>query len=90
MSAYMIHAAGEVIKGCNSLIGCIQDVLKDLSENPKLGETYNTFIQDYSNINGYTPFMPQSTTLHLLTADDDKISHFYPTERHAFHTHFSR
>lgn len=81
MSAYMIHAAGEVIKGCNSLIGCIQDVLKDLSENPKLGETYNTFIQDYSNINGYPPFMPQSTTLHLLTADDDKISHFYPTER---------
>lgn len=81
MSAYMIHASGEVIKGCNSLIGCIQDVLKDLSENPKLGETYNTFIQDYSNINGYPPFMPQSTALHFLTADDKKISHFYPTER---------
>lgn len=56
----------EVILACVSLSECIQETLKDLADEPKLGETHQGFYSEYEALNGQPAFAPASSLLYAL------------------------
>ena len=68
-SKHILNICDQVIKGSYGLTSCIQDVLNDLGDSPRYFEMNENFISEYENINGKSPFMPQSSVMYMLNAN---------------------
>lgn len=50
-----------IIRASNAVISCIDNVLREIPDDPKYFELYSGSIQEYRAINGKEPFMPISS-----------------------------
>jgi hypothetical protein len=72
-----------ITKGCNSLIACCDQVVRETGDEPKYLEVASGSIRDYKNQYGTEPFMPISSALYVLrNITSESASDFLPV--HAF------
>ena len=56
----------QIVNGCNTLVTSIDQVIRELGDDPKYLETHQNSIQEYMNLHGKLPFMPASSLLYVL------------------------
>jgi hypothetical protein len=70
-----------VVKGCNSLIACCDQVVRETGDEPKYLEVASGSIRDYKNQYGNEPFMPISSVLYVLrNTTAENASDFLPVQ----------
>jgi hypothetical protein len=61
-----ISRLNSVIAGSQSLMGCMRDVLEEVSDTPVYLETHKDSIKEYESLNGMKPMMPLSSILYFV------------------------
>ena len=56
----------QVVDGCKALVTSIEQVMRELGDDPKYLETYQNSIQEYSSLHNKIPLMPISSLLYVL------------------------
>jgi len=64
--SYLIGMATDIMSSAKSLVQCINNVQKELSDVPLFFETYKDSIIDFNNRNQKLPVMPLSILTHLM------------------------
>lgn len=69
-----------IIQGCNSMVSACDQVLREVSDDPKYLEFYGGSIKDYKSQYGTEPFMPVSSMLRILVnASENSVNDLLPT-----------
>jgi len=74
----------EVIRGCQSMIACIDETLGELTDEPVYLETHSDSIKTYKSTHGVTPLMPLSSALWYLR-DGTQVPAAHPINQYSEH-----
>lgn len=69
MQPVLMQVLNTVIRGCQSLTNCAQEVLRELGDSPIFGELGQSSLADYKSQNGKDAIAPLSDLLYILGVD---------------------
>jgi hypothetical protein len=62
----LLNVINDVIRGSTAMLSCVEQVMREIADEPKHFETHKGSIVEFKNLYGVNPFMPASNMLYVL------------------------